>query len=121
MVINYIPEICQKEGAPVTGSLKLRMMSFPERQRMRKDIGIFSTKHQAKEGEELSTAQRLENLEAVAMVAEKIYPLISEVDLKINNEVEIKNADELYSHPACEPIVTELIEKYLFGFASKNS
>jgi hypothetical protein len=120
LILTYVPEICKKEGAEITGSLKLQMMPYPERSRLRKEIGLFSSRNKTPEGEQPSLESRLENLEAGASVAEKIFPLIKEVDLKLKDGSEVKTADELYGHPACEDIVTELVGKYLFGFVEKN-
>lgn len=119
MILDYIPEVCQKEGASVTGSLKIQMMSFPERSRLRKQVGLSAVKNK-ESGDENSSAAKLENLELIAEVSEKIFPLIKEVNLKCG-DAEIKTADDLYGHPECEAIISELIEKFLFGFAAKNS
>lgn len=120
MILKFVPEICKAEGADVTGSLELQMMPYPQRSRLRKEIGLFSGKNQAKEGEEPSLESKLANLEAAARIAEEMKPFIKGVDLKTKDGQEIKSSDDLYEHPACEPIVTELVSKYLFGFVEKN-
>lgn len=116
MVLKYIPETCRDVESGRSGFLQLKMLSYPERNRLRKEVGISFFD----ESGEKTFKEKLERLEVAATMAEKIFPLIESVHLEVNG-TKIGSADDLYSHPDCEDIVTELIMKYMFGFAEKNS
>lgn len=117
MEMKYIPDVCKAEGSPVKGELLLQMMSYPERNRLRKEVGLSQL---TKTEDENDIQAKLENLEVAAQMAEKIFPLIKEVKLELADGTKIESRDHLYTHPACEDIITELIGKYLFGFVEKN-
>ncbi len=130
---TFIPSACQEVDdvkPEFEGSIEVKLMSFPERCRMPKLLGIENLQGLASEDEgapatqeekALKAKKTFESLEVLAKGAELIEGNILKVELKhIESGDEITTAEALYVDPRCGGIMTELVTKFTFGFAEKK-
>jgi hypothetical protein len=129
MLVKYTPaqlevrdEIKEGEDPSLSdlfdGFIEIRLPSYPERLRFPKELGLDKLAGSGDEASELS--KTLQNLEMLALCAEKVKPYVSSVSLKSKDGVELQSADDLYDYPAAGVLVAGLCTKFLSGFVEKK-
>lgn len=101
------------------GCIELKAMTYPERLRFPKDLGIENLV--GDEGEQKQNVSKMLNqIEVLAKASEKILPLITKVELKYKDGTELKTADDLYAFAEASSIVTGICTKFIMGFVGKK-
>lgn len=112
--VVYTPKACSKEGAIVSGSVKIRIPNLVERYEYISQVGF-------KAGADGAIENNLESLKSIAQMVKLSQPHYVSVDIKKSDGTEVKSYDDLITDPDCDEIVIEVAGMLLNGFkASKN-
>ena len=113
MNLNWVPSTAKGESPTMAGEVVVRLPSYPERVRIQARFAEFAgTKEEEK---------RHEKMLAIADIADTAKTHLVSVKLSmLDGSVAVNSADELYSMPQFDGVVTELALGLLNGFSGNS-